>query len=96
MAETIDPRLIEQMLTLDENEVILPLRVRREEVNRIKAVKLSDVEIQRVASFQDYLFDQEFIPDNTFASLFVYLFNLAYTQHKKVADEVEKKEAKPV
>lgn len=93
MAEEIDPRLIEQMLTLNEDEVILPLRVRREEVTRIKAVKVSEAEVQRINAFQDYLFDQKFIPDNTFASLFVYLFNLAFTQHKKVADEEAKKEA---
>lgn len=96
MAEEIDPRLIEQMLTLNEDEVILPLRVRREDVGRIKAVKLMDVEVERVAAFQDYLFDAKFIPSNTFASLFVYLFNLGYTQHKRVSDEADKKEAAEV
>jgi hypothetical protein len=92
MAEEIDPRLIEQLVTLNEDEVILPLRVMREEVTRIKAVKLSDVEIQRVAAFQDYLFDQKFIPENTFASLFIYAFNVTFTAHKHLSDELDRKE----
>ncbi len=95
MAETIDPALLQQLLTLNENEVIVPMRVRREDVNRIKAVKLSDNEVLRVQNFQDYLFDRKFIPDNTFASLFVYCFNLSFTLHKQVADEEAKKEAQP-
>jgi hypothetical protein len=93
MAETIDPMLLQQLLTLNPEEVIVPLRVRREDVPRVKAVKLSDQEVVKIQNFQDYLFDRGYLPDNTFASLFVYLFNLGYTFHKKVWDEEVKKEA---
>jgi len=95
MAESMDTQLLQQLLTLNENEVIVPLRVKREDVSKIKAVKLSDPEVMRVQNLQDYLFDRGYLLDNTFASMFVYLFNLAYTLHKKVADEEEKKEVQP-
>jgi hypothetical protein len=97
MAEDINPELLQQLLTLNEDEVIVPLRVMRADVSKIKAVKLSDQEVATVQNFQDYLFDQKYILDNHFASMFVYLFNLGYTLHKKVVDEVEKreKEAQP-
>ncbi len=90
--ETVSPELMQQLLTLNENEVIVPLRVRREDVSKIKAVKLSDQEVVRIQSLQDYLYDRGYIPENTFASLFVYLFNLGYTWHKQVADTEAKKE----
>ena len=90
--DNIDPVLLQQLLTLNENEVIVPLRVKREDVSRIKAVKLSDQEVARVQDFQDYLTNRAYLLDNTFASLFVYLFNLGYTLHKKIADDEAKKE----
>jgi hypothetical protein len=96
MAETLDPELLQQILTLNPEEVIVPLRVRREDVSKIKAVKLSDEEVIRVQNFQEYLHDRGFLLDNTFASLFVYLFNLSYTLHKQIADEEAKKEEQPV
>lgn len=86
-AEGIEPELLPHLLTLDDNEVILPIRVKREDVNRVKAVKLSDDEVQKVQAFQAYLFDRGYIKDNTFASLFGYLFNLTYTRHKQAADQ---------
>lgn len=95
MAETIDPQLLQQILTLNENEVIVPLRVKREDVSKIKAVKLSDQEVMRVQTLQDYLYDRGYLLDNTFASLFVYLFNLGYTLHKQVAEAESKKEVQP-
>ena len=95
MAETIDPQLLQHLLTLNENEVIVPLRVRREDVHKIKAVKLSDEEVMRVENLQDYLSDRGYLLDNTFASLFVYLFNLGYTLHKQVAEAEAKKEVQP-
>lgn len=95
MAETIDTQLLQQILTLNENEVIVPLRVKREDVSKIKAVKLSDQEVMRVQTLQDYLYDRGYLLDNTFASLFVYLFNLGYTLHKQVAEAESKKEVQP-
>lgn len=90
--EEIDPRLIQQLVSLDENEVIVPLRMKREEVNKVKAVKLSDEEVVRVSKFQVYLFDRGYLRDNTFASLFCYVYNLAFTLHKQLAEEEAKKE----
>ena len=93
MPETIDPALLQQLLTLDENEVVVPLKVKREDVNKIKAVKLSDNEVMRVQTLQDYLYDQGYLKDNTYASLFVYLFNLGFTLHKELAESDAAKEA---
>jgi len=91
--EDIDPRLLQVLLTLDENEVIVPLRMKREEVSKVKAVKLSDEEVVKVSKFQVYLFDRGYLRDNTFASLFCYIYNVAYTRHKLLADEEARKEA---
>ncbi len=90
--EDIDPRLLQVLLTLDENEVIVPLRMKREEVSKVKAVKLSDEEVVRVSKFQVYLYDRGYLRDNTFASLFCYLYNVGYTLHKQLADEEARKE----
>ena len=93
--EAIEPELLQKLLTLDENEVIVPLRMKREDVSKVKAVKLSDQEVATVTNLQAYLYDRGYIPDNTFASLFVYLFNVVYTQHRGVAEEEARKEAQP-
>jgi len=90
--EDIDPRLIQQLVSLDENEVIVPLKMKREEVSKVKAVKLSDEEVVKVSKFQVYLFDRGYLRDNTFASLFCYAYNLAFTMHKQLADEEARKE----
>ncbi len=91
--EDIDPRLLQMLLTLDENEVIVPLRMKREEVSKVKAVKLSDEEVVRVSKFQVYLYDRGYLRDNTFASLFCYLYNVGFTLHKQLAEEEARKEA---
>lgn len=88
----ISPDLLQHLVTLNDNEVIVPLRVVREDVNKIKAVKLSDQEIIKVQNLQDYLYDRGFLPDNTFASLFIYSFNLTYTMHSQIAAEEAKRE----
>lgn len=90
--QDIEPELLQQILSLNENEVIVPLRMQREDVHKVKAVKLSDEEVVKVSKLQMYLKDRGYIPDNTFASLFVYVFNLTFTLHQRVADEEAKKE----
>ena len=90
--EDIDPKLLQMLLTLNEDEVIVPLRMKREDVSKVQAVKLSDEEVVRVAKFRVYLFDRGYLRDNTFASLFCYLYNVAYTLHKQLADEEARKE----
>jgi len=92
VVEDIDPKLLQMLLTLDENEVIVPLRMKREEVSKVKAVKLSDEEVVRVSKFQVYLFDRGYLRDNTFASLFCYLYNVGFTLHKQLAAEEARKE----
>jgi len=94
--EDIDPRLIQQLVSLDENEVIVPLRMKREEVSKVKAVKLSDEEVVKVSKFQVYLYDRGYLRDNTFASLFCYVYNLAFTLHKQLAEEEARKEEAPL
>lgn len=91
--EAIEPQLLEKLLSLNDGEVIVPLRLKREDVSKVKAVKLSDQEVIAVGNLQAYLYDRGYIPDNTFASLFVYLFNVVYTQHRQVAQEEARKEA---
>ena len=90
--ENIEPAMLQQILSLTENEVIVPLRMKREDVSKVKAVKLSDEEVVKVSKLQMYLYDRGYLPDNTFASLFVYLFNLGFTLHKQVAEHEAKKE----
>lgn len=92
--ENIDPALLPHVLSLTDNEVILPLRVKREDVHKVKAVKLSDQEVERVNTFQEYLYDRRYIPENSFASLVVYLFNLGFTLHKQEADREAEEEAR--
>ena len=94
--EEINPQLIEQLINLNDGEVIVPLRMKREDVSKVKAVKLSDQEVATVAKLQGYLYTRGYLPGNTFAALFVYLFNLAFTMHRRVADEeANEEEAKP-
>jgi len=94
--EDIDPRLIQQLVSLDDNEVIVPLRMKREEVSKVKGVKLSDDEVVKVSKFQLYLYDRGYLRDNTFASLFCYLFNVSFTLHQQLAEaEARKEVAKP-
>lgn len=92
--ERIDPELLPHLLSLNDDEVILPLRLKREDVKNVKAVKVSDEELQKINSLQNYLYGRGFIPENSFASLFVYLFNLGFTMHKLAAEEEAKQEAK--
>ena len=91
--ENIDPALLPHLLSLKDDELILPLRVKREDVNKVKAVKLSEHEVERVSTFQEYLYDRGYIPENSFASLVVYLFNLGFTMHKQEADREAEEEA---
>jgi len=91
--EDINPQLLQMLLTLDENEVIVPLRMKREDVTKVQGVKLSDEEVVRVSQFRVYLYDRGYLRDNTFASLFCYVYNVAYTQHRQLAQEEARKEA---
>lgn len=89
----IDPQLIAQLVSLNDNEVIVPLRMKREDVKRVKAVKLSDEEVEKVKKFQEYLFDRHYLDHNTFAALFCYVYNLGFTLHRQLAEEEARKEA---
>ena len=88
---TVESEALAQALTLENTEVAL--NVKREDVSKIKGLKFSSSEIPRVDAFQEYLFDRGFIPENSFAQLFIYLFNLGYTKHKQVADREAEEEA---
>ncbi len=85
--DVFTPEFLQQLLTVSDDEMIAPLRLKRTDVNKVKAVKLSEAEVQRVNTVTAYLHDRGFIPDPTFASLFVYCFNLTYTYHKMAADQ---------
>lgn len=75
---------------LSQPEVFL--NVKREDVNKVKAVKLSDAELVKLDDFQEYLFGRGYIPVNNFSNLFVYIFNVAFTDHKRQAEQEAKKE----
>lgn len=74
------------------DDMILPLEVPRKDVNNIKAVKVSDIENEKIANFQEYLSLIGYIQENTFAAMFVYIYNLAFTLHKKRAENQAKEE----
>lgn len=93
--DVFTPEFLQQLLTLSDDEVIAPLRLKRTDVNKVKAVKLSDDEVQKVNTVMAYLHDRGFIPDPTFASLFVYCFNLMYTYHHKAAAQEAQQEVAP-
>jgi len=89
--EVVESEALAQALNLENTEVALT--VKREDVSRIKGLKFSSSEVPTVEAFQDYLFHRGFIRKNSFAQLFIYIFNLAWTQHKQVVDaEAEEEE----
>lgn len=90
--EVVDPRLLQTLLTLDENEVIVPLPMKRQDVRNLRAVKLSDAEVVTISKFQTYLHDRGYLFDNTFASLVRYVVNVAFTWHKQLAEEEARRE----
>lgn len=90
--ENIDPELMKLLVELDDDEVIVPLKMKREDVGKTKAVRLSDEEKVLVEKLQAFLYDRHYINENTFAALFVYLFNLGYTCHQQLAAEEARQE----
>ena len=90
--DVFTPEVLRLLLTLNEDEMIAPLRLKRTDVNKVKAVKLSEEEVQKVNTVMAYLYDRGFIPDPTFASLFVYCFNLMYHYHHKAAEQEAQQE----
>ncbi len=90
--DVFTPEVLRLLLTLNEDEMIAPLRLKRTDVNKVKAVKLSEEEVQKVNTVTAYLHDRGFIPDPTFASLFVYSFNLMYHYHRKAAEQEAQQE----
>ncbi|KKM78921.1 hypothetical protein LCGC14_1355130 [marine sediment metagenome] len=93
--DVFTPEVLKLMLTLNEDEMICPLRLKRTDVNKVKAVKLSEAEVQKVNTVTAYLHDRGFIPDPTFASLFVYCFNMMYHYHSKAAEQEAREEVAP-
>lgn len=87
--------LLQYLIYIGDDETIVPLKVKREEVGRIKAVKLSESEIAKVQNFQEYLASRGYIKEPTFANLFVYLFNWAWTVHSQLAAQEAQKESDP-
>ncbi len=93
MENLIDPAILPHLLDLSDGQVIVPLKVERKDVTKIKGLKFTDAEIETVDAFQLFLFHRGFIKANTFADMVVYLFNLGYTLHKKVVDAEVEREA---
>ncbi len=79
---------------LTQSPDTVALQITREDVRRIRAVKVSDLEADKIARFQEYLYrhPEHYISDNCFSSLFVYCFNLTYTLHKQAAEQEAKRE----
>lgn len=82
----IDPELLPHLLSLNDDEVILPIRVLRKDVTKIRGLKLAVDEEEKVNHFQEYLYMRRYIGENTFSQLFTYIFNLAFSLHKQQAD----------
>jgi SOS response regulatory protein OraA/RecX len=93
--EVFTPELLRLLLTLNEDEMIAPLRLKRTDVTRVKGVKLNDAETRKVNEVIAFLHDRGYIPDPTFAALFVYCFNLMFHYHSKAAAQEAKEEVAP-
>jgi len=93
MTSEVSRALHPQLIQINETEVIVPIRINREKVHNLKAVRVSDDEEVKIQVVQDYLAARELIPENTFASLFVYLFNYTFTALKREADQIAANEA---
>lgn len=89
--EEITEDQLNELLTIHKSENLL-ISIPRADVNKIKAVKVTELEKERLANFQEYLFKLGFLEDNNFAALFAYVFNLAFTRHRQAAEIDAKKE----
>lgn len=83
-----------QAQTVANDEVIIPLQVKRADVHKIKAVKISEADLPGIQAFADYLTDRGYTTDNSFAALFRYCYAYTHDAHNKAAIEEAKKETK--
>lgn len=90
--EITEEQLGEILAIAQSPDVIVPIRVPREDVSKIKAVKVSELEKERIANFQLYLFKLGYLTEDSFSSLFAYVFNLAFTLHRQAAEREARKE----
>ncbi len=86
MDKEFNPEQLKTLLTLNHDEVLLKTREKNEDVRVIKSIELSAEDAQLVQDFQDFLFYWGYIPDSTFKSAFIYIFNLACSLHKPVVE----------
>lgn len=96
MENIIPPELLPVLLELGDDDVLLPIKVKREDVNKLKGVKLTEDEVIKVNEFQAYLYDRGHIKENTFAAMFTYIYNLVFGYHRQAAEEEAKREKEEV
>lgn len=92
----VSPEISRQVLNtildgLNDDELLLPLKVKREEVTRIKALKFSAEEVAFVDELQSYLYGEGLLREKTFTALVIYCLRLTYGYHRAL--ELAKKEA---
>lgn len=88
--EPIDPNQLLPLLSVRGDGV--PIPINRQDVDKVLAVKVTEQEKAKVQAFADYLCDRGWLKDNTFASLFVYIFDTMWTIHENIANEEAKRE----
>jgi hypothetical protein len=86
MGKTLDPEQLKTLLTPNLEDMLIKPREKKEDSGKILAIKLSDEEASTVQDLQDFLFDRDYIPDNSFESVLFYLINLAGSLHKPVVE----------
>jgi hypothetical protein len=86
MSKTFDPKQVKTLLSLNSEDLLIKLREKKEDTGKILTIKLSDEEASLIQSFQGFLVEWKYIPDNSFESLFIYLFNLGCSLHQPVVE----------
>lgn len=82
----INPEQLKTLLSLNPEDILIKLRVKKEDTGKILSIKLSEEEISLVQAYQDFLLEWGYIPDNSFESLFIYLFNMGCSLNKPVVE----------
>ena len=90
MGKILNPKQLKNLLTPNPEDILIKPRKKKENTGKILAIKLSNEEASTVQDLQDFLFDWDYIPDNSFESAFFYIINLAGSLHKRMVEHETK------
>lgn len=86
MNKIINLEQLKTQLFLNPEDILIKLRGNEEDTGKIRSVKLTDKEASLVQDYQDFLYSWKYIPDNSFESMFIYLFNLGCSLCKQMVE----------